>query len=305
MEYLIPSSSHLRYFTGLDIEHIFMFQNTIYTYDLNMKLVKASYKGNVKHVQYLFEDLKNRDIKAPLKNLDARFYNKISKYVRSIQDCTDEFYLIRMNKEPYELNRIRRAAMNSLRIMYDLVDEIDPSMTEKEIEALLKIRTANHELSFRPIVASYSNAKYPHYYARDVKIGAGVMIDFGLEYKGYKADITDFVIFDSEYLQDKYSKLQKIFEYIVDRLSPGMLASKLHKIYIEAYKKYNLPLPPHAIGHGIGLDIHEYPIISESSDHVLMNTIITIEPGYYNDRYGMRYERDVIIYDDGIEVLDI
>ncbi len=301
--YLIPSSSNLKYLLNLDIEHIFYFNHTIYTYELNKKLVEDTYKGDVKNIEKLFEDIKGIDIKIPLKDLDARFYLKLNNYAKSIEDCTDELLKIRMYKKDEEFNKIKKAAIKTLRLLDKISSKIDKDMTEQQIERM--IISYGHRLAFDPIVASYRNAKYPHYKANKIKIKSAVLIDFGLEYKWYKADITDMIIFNNDKLEQLYNKLRSIFNYIVDRIRPGMDAAELDKIYRKAYKYYNMPLPPHSIGHGIGLDIHEYPIIANKSKHILKNVAITIEPGYYDDKLGLRYERDVLIYEDGIEILDI
>lgn len=302
--YLIPSSSNLKYFLGLDIEHIFYLNDTVYTYKLNQKLVEDRYRGNVKDIEQLFKDIKDQNLKVPLKDIDARFYLKLMKHAKSIEDCTEEMLMIRMEKKEEELAKIRRATLKTLKLMDKISSNIDSNMTEYEIEKML--RSYGYILSFDPIVASYKNAKHPHYKARRVKIGDAVLIDFGLEYKWYKSDVTDVVIIkNNNRLEKLYDKLKAIFNYIIERIKPGMEANELDKIYRKAYKHYNLPLPPHSIGHGIGLDIHEYPIISKGSKHRLRNVAITIEPGYYDNKLGLRYERDLFIYEDGVEVLDI
>ncbi len=62
----------------------------------------------------------------------------------------------------------------------------------------------------------------------------------------------------------------------------------------------------HSTGHGIGLEIHTYPRLSQQSEDVLQtNNVVTIEPGIYISGWGgVRIEDDVIIQDDGCEVLN-
>lgn len=305
MDYLIPSSSNMKYFLSLDIENIFYYNKAIYTYELNKKLVSDLYKGEVKHINSLFKDIQGKSLKAPLKDINARFYLKLLNYAKSIEDCTEELLTIRMKKNQNEIKLIKKASIESLKLLNKIASKLDPDLTEAEVEILIKRYTLNKKLSFDPIIASYKNAKYPHYKASRKKIDKAVLIDLGLENKWYKGDVTDFFILKPDNkLEEKYKLIKKIFEYIVNNIKPGMLASELDKIYRKAYKLYNLPLPPHSIGHGLGIDIHEYPIIDSSSNHKLEDVVITIEPGYYGN-YGIRYERDIIIYKDGVEILDI
>ncbi|MCS7122592.1 MAG: M24 family metallopeptidase [Candidatus Micrarchaeota archaeon] len=306
MDYLIPSSTHLKYFTGLDIENIVMFRDTIYTYDLNRKLVEHRYRGKVENMDRLFQDIRGKDIAAPLRDMNARLYLKISKHANRIEDCTDEFYSIRMRKDGNELKKISKASREALRIMDRLVSRLDSTMTEREVEEELMRMIIPRESAFRPIIASIRNARFSHYQSRGIRIGRGVLIDFGIVYRGYRSDITETVLLqDDPKLETKYRLLRSIFKEIVDSIRPGMLASDLDRVFRRAYRRNNLNLPPHSIGHGIGMDVHEYPILSKDSNHVLLDTAITIEPGYYTSSYGMRYERDVLIYSDGVEVLDI
>jgi Xaa-Pro aminopeptidase len=177
-----------------------------------------------------------------------------------------------------------------------------------------------YELSFEPIVAINKNAAKPHAIPTDKKLQKDdlLLVDAGIKYKRYCSDRTrcinmqnnvDFSTaqkFKSQKLQKIYDTVQKAHDKAIEKIKTGMKASDIDKItrdIIEkaGFGKYFI----HSTGHGVGLDIHEYPYISNKSDVIIENNMVfTIEPGIYiEDNYGIRIEDMVYIKDSKAHIL--
>jgi Xaa-Pro dipeptidase len=157
--------------------------------------------------------------------------------------------------------------------------------TENEAIAFLKKRCIDNEVmwSFEPIVASGKHGKTPHYVPKKKsKLLKGFcIIDFGVEYKGYCSDMTRTI-----YLGEPSQKEITYYEEILQGLK---------KSEKEAKKGAKLKVPfkmIHALGHGIGLHVHEAPNLH--ADTLLEGMTIALEPATY-DPYGVRIEDNYLI----------
>ena len=191
--------------------------------------------------------------------------------------------------------------------------------TEKELffEAFKNMtQKAKYDASFDPIIAINKNAAKPHALPTNKKLKGNdlLLVDAGIKYKRYCSDrtCTSFVDFEnfSFKREQKFrnKKHQKIYDIVlnaqqkaINEARSGMKASTIDKIardYIEksGYGKYFV----HSTGHGVGLDIHEYPNINNKNDLIIEdNMVFTIEPGIYlSDEFGVRIE-DTIVMQNG------
>jgi Xaa-Pro aminopeptidase len=70
--------------------------------------------------------------------------------------------------------------------------------------------------------------------------------------------------------------------------------------YLKAFRKMGLPQMPHSIGHGVGLEVHEYPRLRKGSKDLIRGTVFTLEPAvYFKNRFGLRYERGIFVNKSG------
>lgn len=181
----------------------------------------------------------------------------------------------------------------------------------KAIEKLSSF--GKYDLSFDPIVAINKNAAKPHALpTKDkLKLNDLILVDAGVKYKRYCSDRTCTAVANFEkfsFKRDqkfKNKKYQKIYDIVlkaqleaINKTRSGMKASKVDKFtrdYITkaGYGKYFV----HSTGHGVGLDIHEFPSISAKSDVIIEdNMVFTIEPGIYlPDEFGVRIEDTVVM----------
>lgn len=169
------------------------------------------------------------------------------------------------------------------------------------------------DISFEPIVAINENAAKPHALptSKKLKLHDLLLVDAGIKYKRYCSDRTctshvDFENFNFKREQKfKNEKHQKVYDIVlkaqlnaIEKARVGMKASQIDKLTRDVidksgYGKYFV----HSTGHGVGLDIHEFPVINSKSDVIIEdNMVFTIEPGIYlPDEFGVRIEDTVVM----------
>ncbi|QDY87960.1 aminopeptidase P family protein [Mycoplasma anserisalpingitidis] len=220
---------------------------------------------------------------------------------------------LRINKSEHELELMQKTIDISLKSYEQLMQWVQPGMTEKEVAAklnyLLKLNGAEKE-SFDEIIAAGASSAEPHHHPTDKKLefGSLLKVDFGALYKGYSADITRTSILGGEE-NVKDPKMLEILNIVKEaarlgraHVKPGIKASEVDKVcrdYIESkgYGKYFV----HSTGHGLGIDVHELPSVSKLSETILEpGMIITVEPGIYIEGLGgARIEDDVLVTETG------
>ena len=176
--------------------------------------------------------------------------------------------------------------------------------------------------SFYPIVAIDKNSAVPHYDTRagnneKVKKNSIILIDYGAKFRDYNSDTTRMIFTGkpTDEMINIYNKLLDAQTKTIDRLktdnNPVSVDQYCRKLITDSTDltdsiDYQLPSYPHSTGHGVGLQIHEFPKISFTSTDVLLpNQVVTIEPGVYlEEKWGMRIEDAVLINTYGkIEIL--
>ena len=218
---------------------------------------------------------------------------------------------IRMIKDDFEIKQIQKAA--------DIVDEtyehilkwVKPGMTENEVnnemEMFMRSKGATCS-SFDTIVASGHRGALHHGVASNKVIEEGDMItlDFGALYEGYVSDITrTFAIGEPK------EEMKKIYNIVLEsqlaaleQIKPGMTGKEADSIARDIISSYGYGEQfGHSLGHGIGLEVHEGPALSQKSDIVLEeNMCVTLEPGIYVEGLGgVRIEDDVLVTKNGLQ----
>ncbi|MEA3513685.1 MAG: aminopeptidase P family protein [Campylobacterota bacterium] len=177
----------------------------------------------------------------------------------------------------------------------------------------------DYELSFDPIVAVNENSAKPHALPTKKKLKKNdlFLVDAGIKYNRYCSDRTCVATFDkninfkreqifkSKQEQKIYDIVLKAQQTAISKARVGMKASKIDKLARDVIEKAGYGKQfVHSTGHGIGLDIHEYPNINSKNDIIIEeNMVFTIEPGIYiNDKFGVRIE-DTIVMKEGKAVV--
>ena len=217
---------------------------------------------------------------------------------------------LRMIKDEGEINSIRKACEITDNCFSFLTKYIKPGMTEIEIaKKIEQYYLENAEgISFDTIVASGENSSKPHAIPSDRKIEEKdiITIDMGCKYNGYCSDMTR-TIFVGEPTDDQkkiYNLVLESQEKVLDEMKDGANIKDLTKIVTTNFELYDYDLV-HALGHGVGLEIHENPVLRTTNDNNLREKmVVTDEPGIYiAGNFGVRIEDTVLITKEGNEVL--
>lgn len=190
---------------------------------------------------------------------------------------------------------------------------IRPGRKESEIAAELGRFMRFHgasDAAFDIIVASGPNSSYPHHAptSRTIRKNEPVLIDIGVEYKGYKSDLTRV------YFLGKISNLtQRVRKVVSDaqqmaikEIRPGAKMAEIDGVSRGYIARLGFgKCFGHSLGHGVGLETHEAPRISAASKGALMpGMVFTIEPGVYlAGKFGIRLEDMVLVTKKGCVVL--
>lgn len=202
------------------------------------------------------------------------------------------------------VDRIRRAAVISDKALARLRRQRITGRSEREVAWMLERYMREYgsgPLPFEIIIASGPRSAMPHGVAGERKIGKGelVVIDFGASVDGYCCDMTRTFATGklSRRQQRIYRTVREAQALAVKSLKPGVPCSEVDKLARDHIVKAGFGEAfGHSLGHGVGLEAHEAPLLAPRSKDVLAaGMAITIEPGIYTGRNGVRIEDTVLI----------
>jgi len=219
---------------------------------------------------------------------------------------------LREVKEKQEIQTIRKALKIHSEALKMLKKAIKPGVTEKEVLTKLEtfISKKNVGFSFDPIVASGPNSCLPHAQVSNRKFRNNevVLLDMGIDLFGYKSDLTRMF-----FLGKIPDLVRRVNDHVwtaqraaIKVIKPGLPVEKVDQVARNSLAKHRLAKYfGHALGHGVGLDIHENPRLSQNNPAQLREgMIITIEPAVYiPNKFGIRIEDMVLVTSKGCEVL--
>lgn len=226
----------------------------------------------------------------------------------------DSFTKIREIKSEEEVEIIKKSIEIAEKALELTIPKIKVGVKESDIAAELEYQMRKlgaSKPSFDIIVASNERSALPHGVASDKKIEEGFLtIDYGCFYKGYASDITrTFYVGDNpskEHLEI-YEIVRQANEKAIKEVKEGVLVHELDAIARDFIKEKGYgEYFGHGLGHGIGLQIHEYPGVSFKAENKVLKEgmVLTIEPGIYLPNFGgVRIEDDVLVKKDSCEVL--
>ena len=238
----------------------------------------------------------------------AKYKDLVQKYrIENMVETENLIEQYRVIKDDEEIRRIKKACEITDSCFKHLFEFIKKGMTEKqiavEIESYFKLHGAE-DISFEPIVASGTNSSMPHAVPTDRKIASGdiITIDMGCKYQGYCSDMTRtiFVDYVPEYVKPVYDLVLKNQLDTLEQMKEGASIKTIGQL-VENNLEFNRYQLIHALGHGVGLTIHEGPVISGKNNQNLKgNMVVTNEPGIYlPGKFGVRIEDTVLITKNG------
>lgn len=290
------------YHAGIDIDHCFLLvrgsKKTLLASSLNESLAKSRFRGEVEvfrdPMESLRAHLKGRKVRADLSSISARLAARLRRFC-ALEDCSEELLAMRARKTGREVRDTAKAVKLTKEILGSL--DFRKAGTELGLEKQILRLTIDLGLepAFDPIVSTGLTTSYPHYRAGNRRLGKLVLVDYGVRWNHYCADLTRcFIIGRDPKLEAEYGRLKEACHSIIDSL-PDMKAGKdLAQFAEKEMERRGFPKMIHSIGHGVGLEIHESPHLGLRSKDKLAGSLLAIEPAfYYPKRYGMRYEETV------------
>lgn len=238
--------------------------------------------------------------------------------VRCKNDGVHQFAVeLRMVKDEYEIECTKEAARVGDLIIEKIEQQIKTGEIKTEMDVALLIekelrlngceRTGFDTLAAGPD-RSWAIHAFPGYTQGEWPGNGLSILDFGVVYNGYTSDTT-LTVAKGE-LSPEQEELLELVQHAADECLrlykkdvPVKDACELaEKIFAKAKRKM-----PHTLGHGIGLEIHEYPRVSTKMPANVTfrpGMIVTLEPGLYDEKLGgVRLENDVLITEEGNEVI--
>ncbi|MGB9712664.1 MAG: M24 family metallopeptidase [Dissulfurimicrobium sp.] len=219
---------------------------------------------------------------------------------------------MRAVKSPEELGFIKAAISAAEDVFEEISSSIRPGMTEKEI-ALRIVEGLSRRAdgpSFPPIVASGPNGALPHAIPaeRPIREGEPIIIDMGARLDGYSSDMTRTIFIGQPRppFKEIYKMVRKAQIAAQDTIRAGMAANAVDKTARDIINAAGYgQMFNHSLGHGIGLAVHEAPVLSPRAKKTLKpGMVVTIEPGIYlPGQGGVRLENMVYVEERGRLVL--
>lgn len=282
---------------------------------LILKLITPE-KGLIKHLVEIVEEEKIQKIGFEGDDLKVSELNRIKEFLSNIEFVSLEKTIIKIRevKDEEEITNLRSACKIANECLEEIIKMIKIGTSEKEIAFKIELwlKEKNHDLSFYPIVAIDRNSAVPHYDTRNgndekVKKNSIILIDYGAKFRDYHSDTTRMIFTGTPVSEmiNTYNSLLNAQEKTIKQLEIDSNPVSVDQFCRKLISDRGIPIYQHSTGHGVGLQIHEYPKISFTSTDVLLpNQVVTIEPGVYlENKWGMRIEDTVLIKEKQIEVL--
>lgn len=309
---IVSNPVNVKYLTGLDEEGIFIIapkENVFITDSRYIESVNNKLTIDDEIIAYDMRDMSKYDYEGIFMcctdiGFEEKYvtYEMYKKYLQMYQVTLVETEGIienhRVVKDKEEIECIKRACDITDKTFEYIKTILKYGITEKqvafEIEKFM-LENGADDLAFDSIVAFGENTSMPHAVPTDRKLKSGdiIQFDIGAKYKGYCSDFSRVMFVDliKEEYKRAYDFVLEQQNTIVENFKDGINIKQVIKARENDYALKNYSIA-HSFGHGVGLDIHEEPILTSKFDMYLKeNSIIAIEPGVYRQgEYGIRIE---------------
>ncbi len=234
-------------------------------------------------------------------------YKRLEKTGVTLVDDSEAFTRLMSVKNESEIAAIQKACTIAEEGFLRLLPDIKEGMTETAVAALLEYQMRSlgaYSTSFDTIVAFGANAAVPHHETDNTRLRFGdeILIDFGCKVDGYCSDITRTFLFGDD---KKHGEFKELYAHVLtahnlvqEKLVSGMTAEGGDAIARDYLRSVGLASYfTHSVGHGIGLNIHEFPFLRPKGTEVLTDGMVfSDEPGvYFEGKLGIRIEDSVTL----------
>lgn len=323
---LVTSEPGERYAMGFHGEGLALISKTDCWYFTDSRYIEAANKEITgAHIDCVSRDRSHRAMAAQV--IEAQGLEKVGFESNSISvDLLERYQAqlpctliaapglipgLRAAKDGEELARMRRSQAIADRVFSHILDFIRPGMTEREVAARIVYELmllGAERPSFDPIVAAGANGSMPHAVPGDTVMEKGMFVtmDFGGVYHGYCSDMTRTIA-----VGQPTQEMRRVYDTVLEAQIAGLAAARAGvpgrqvdeaaRTVIEqaGYGEYF----GHALGHSLGLEIHESPNFSPAEQGIMpVGAVVSCEPGIYlPGRFGVRIEDVVILNANGCE----
>lgn len=273
------------------------------------------------------KDLKKTKISEYLKSVRARTVGVDSEFTfRNLnalkakmktavfKDVTRELLALRSVKDAEEIKKISAACKDTRNILQDAGKR---AMCGSELHLMKLIKSGIARLgadpAFFPILAGDKNSANMHYFDCNGRYNEILMADIGVTKEFYNSDFTrTYVLRKNKEMLRAHETLEALISELSDFITPGVTCLETFsfaKSFLEkkGYKKESFA-NFHSLGHGVGLDVHEFPVLSRKAHlrnaKLEENMVFTLEPAlYFKNRFGVRIENTCILTKNGLQAL--
>jgi Xaa-Pro aminopeptidase len=221
---------------------------------------------------------------------------------------------LRVIKDAEELANLQEAIDVLDRCLADVLARLSPGLTEREVARMVELYLIEHAdgPSFPSIVASGPNASVPHAVPseRRIRVGEPVKIDIGARANGYCSDMTRTVCLgppSDPRVSEVHAIVLEAQERVEREVRPGMTGREADGLAREVISRAGYGETfLHGLGHGIGLEVHEAPSLSQTrgEEPLRPGMVFSVEPGIYIPNWGgVRIEDLVVLEPEGARVL--
>jgi Xaa-Pro dipeptidase len=327
--FLILNSANIIYFTGFSGATALLIpqdgESVLYVSGTNFEQAKHEVKNVrvelLKRGENLFQRV-GQDVEVSVRAKLAVDSMSIDSWRGLVRVVGDESCLVvaggvvkglRAVKSSDEVEFIRNACEITsvgVNVAYEVVE---PGVSEQEVVTEVEYAMRKHDsmgTAFGTIVASGADSAFPHgsCKSRIIMEGDLVVVDLGAMVNGYRSDVTRTMVAGkiSSRQQEIYGTVKAAQDLAVKAISAGVKAVDVDAVAMEIIGRTGFrDCFVHNLGHGVGLDIHEAPILSPDSKDVLeAGNVVTVEPGIYIVGFGgVRIEDTVLVTEEGVEKL--
>ncbi len=242
--------------------------------------------------------------------LSLRQYHRLAEDLPMIDwlPLGEHLSLLRMRKSAEEIACIQKAQRIAEQALHQLLPALHEGITEREAAAGLDYLMAlegSEQPSFQTILLFGERASMPHGVPEDRRLRRGdcILIDFGAVYGGYHSDMTRTFAFGeaSDAFVQAYDAVLQAQQAAIAQAREGLPCRLMHEAAANTLADAGLGAYfTHALGHSVGLEIHEAPSASPRCEQPLENGVVmTVEPGVYlPGQFGIRIEDMVVIQGD-------
>jgi Xaa-Pro aminopeptidase len=299
-------------------------ENTLFVNGVNYEQAKAEAKdGSVELIrrgENLFEKIAKQSSskRFAVDALQIEGWRALAKAVggeEKLEIASNQIRELRMIKDKSEIQLIRQACKLADIGIKKASEIIRPGIKEREVAAEVEyaMRKAGSDgTAFETIVASGFCCAYPHgtFQEKTIEEGNFVVVDLGARHQFYCSDITRTFIAgkSSEKHMQIFETVRLAQQRAIESIKPGVQAREVDQAARSVIEKSGFcDFFVHNLGHGVGLEVHEAPILSpESRDILAKGNVVTVEPGVYLPGFGgVRIEDTVLVTKDGAEKLTV